>query len=97
MTDGVNLRQAQNGDSLTKLIGEKLKSENGGNEVSLSASVWSQILDIVDEQQHTSGNVYSGGSERKNWSKNYVLLVGQVVTFTNEVWNRIKSLAGLNV
>lgn len=97
MTDGVNLRQAQNGDSLTKLIGEKLKSENGGNEVRLSGSVWNQILDIVDEQQQSSGDVYSGGSERKNWSQNYVLLVGQVVTFTNEVWNRIKSLAGLNV
>lgn len=95
MTDGVNLRQAQNGDSLTKLIGEKLKSENGGNEVRLSGSVWNQILDIVDEQQQTSGDVYSGGSKRKNWRQNYVLLVGQVVTFTNEVWNRIKSLAGL--
>lgn len=95
MSNDINLRKAESGDTLYKLISDKLCAENGGNAVKLSASVWNQILDAVDEQQRETGDVYKGGSERKNWGKNYVIFVGQVVSLSKAVWNKIKELAGI--
>lgn len=95
MSDNVNLRAAQSGDNLCRLISDKLREENGNKEVKLSGSVWTQILDVVDEEQNSSGQVYNGGKERKNWGHNYVIYVGKVVSFTKDVWNKIKALAGI--
>lgn len=96
MSDYINLRKATSGDSLSKLISEKLQEENNGKKVDINNSVWNQILDLADEQNEASGTVYAKGKERKNWHENYVIYVGQVVSFSKEIWNKIKALVGIN-
>jgi len=94
MSNEINLRTASGGDTLLGLIQEKLSAENGGQSVNVN-SVWNEILDVVDEQQKESGDVYSGGKERKNWASNYKIFVGQTITFSRAMWDKIRNIVGL--
>lgn len=92
------------GESISLAIKKALINMEGAQESSFSGSIWNKILDIVDEQNRKNIDsnkeaLYQGGNVRKppNWQKNYRVLAGQKLEFSDEAWDKIKEAVGLKV
>lgn len=96
--------KVNSGESISLAIKKALINIEGAQESSFSGSIWNKILDIVDEQNRKNIDsnkeaLYQGGSVRKppNWQKNYRVLAGQKLEFSDEAWDKIKEAVGLKV
>ena len=91
-----------NGQGITASILAQLQKDGIVNEgKNLSGSVWNQIMQLVSEDPEGSKQ-YSGGSNfvlgnseeaRASWKNNFVIDKNQVISFTEELWNKIVKLA----
>lgn len=88
------------GENISLAIQKELINQ-GAQKKDFNASIWNQILNLVDEQneQSKAGGeaIYQGGNTRKpaNWQKNYKVFAGQVLKFSEGIWNRMKAVVGL--
>ncbi len=89
------------GENISLAIQKELISQ-GANKEDFNASIWNQLLNLVDEQNEQNKadgkeRLYQGGNTRKpaNWQKNYKVFAGQVLKFSEGIWNRMKAVVGL--
>ena len=89
-------------ENLSLAIKKALVNE-GAKQESFTASVWNKILDLVDAQnQENKANgkkaLYFGGKTRKpaDWKHNYKVFANQVLNFSENTWNNIRSIVGLD-
>lgn len=94
--------RVQNGENLSLAIKKALIKEGAADSDLKKFSIWNQILDLVDQQNaenKANGKkaIYEGGNDRTsaNWSQNYRVLAGSDLSFSDEIWNQIKSIVGL--
>ena len=81
-------------------LSQAIASELGLNEqqVKQIGSIWSKIFAEVDKQQEQNlaegkETIYSGGNDLKgNTRNNYVVTIGKVVEFSQEIWANIVKL-----
>lgn len=89
------------GENISLAIQKELINQ-GANKKDFNASIWNKLLNLVDEQNELNNakgeeGLYKGGKTRKpaNWQKNYKVFAGQVLKFSEEIWNRMKAVVGL--
>ena len=93
--------QVQKGEGITSAIKRTLKEKEGATNNNFKGSVWTKILDLVDQQnEENKANgekaLYQGGNDRGNdYRNNYKVFVGQVLKFSANIWNKIKAVVGL--
>lgn len=94
--------RVQNGENLSLVIKKALIKEGAVDSDFKKISIWNQILDLVDQQNaenKANGKkaIYEGGNDRTSadWSQNYRVLAGSDLTFSDEIWNQIRSIVGL--
>ena len=90
-----------NGENLSLAIKKALIQE-GADKECFNASVWNEILDLVDQQNQENKDkgekeLYKGGNIRvpANWKKNYKVFANQILSFSETTWNKIRGVVGL--
>ena len=90
------------GQGITASILKQLQKDGVVQEgKNLSGSVWSQIMNLVAQDEEAKKQ-YTGGSEfiegkstqaKASWKENFIIAVNQTLTFTQELWDKIVKLA----
>lgn len=92
MTGSFNYR-IESGDSLSKIFLREAQKDGFTGTV----KNWNEVLSVfeeINEELKEDEKLYSGGSEAKDWHKNFVIKAGDVIKLTKEQLKKIYEAMG---
>ena len=91
----------QNDKGITWAI-KRVLIEEGAKESDFNLSIWNEILNLVDKQNEKNlkegkESLYKGDNrrDRSQWGNSYRVFAGDVLKFSEGIWNQIKAVVGI--